>query len=70
MEGRSKSAIVVGAFLIALGVFFLVTRFVPGIFGTFSWPVIRSFVNGVLGTMLQQGHVAGIEIVLADENHR
>ena len=40
MEGRSKSAIVVGAILIALGVFFLVTRFAPGMFGTFSWPVI------------------------------
>jgi len=40
MEGRSKSAIVVGAILIALGVFFLVTRAAPGVFGTFSWPVI------------------------------
>ncbi len=40
MEGRSKSAIVVGAILIALGVFFLVTRFVPGMVATFSWPLI------------------------------
>ncbi len=40
MEGRSKSAIVVGAVLIALGVFFLVTRFVPGVVATFSWPII------------------------------
>jgi hypothetical protein len=40
MQGRSQSAIVVGAVLIALGVFFLVTRFVPSFFGTLSWPWI------------------------------
>jgi hypothetical protein len=40
MEGRSKSAIVVGAILIALGIFLLVTRFAPGFFGAFSWPFI------------------------------
>jgi len=40
MEGRSKSAIVVGAILIALGIYFLVTRFAPGFLGAFSWPYI------------------------------
>lgn len=38
MDRRSKSAIVAGTILILLGVFFLVTRFVPDIFGSFSWP--------------------------------
>ena len=40
MEGRSKSAIVVGAILIALGVILLVTKFAPGFLGPFSWPWI------------------------------
>ncbi len=30
----------VGTVLILLGIFFLVTRFVPGILSTFSWPLI------------------------------
>jgi hypothetical protein len=38
MDKRSKSALVTGTVLIILGVFFLVTRFVPGFFETFSWP--------------------------------
>ncbi len=38
MDGRSRSAVVVGALLIALGVFFLVTRFVPTFMTTFTWP--------------------------------
>ncbi len=40
MDNRSKSALVTGTVLIVLGVFFLVTRFVPGFFETFSWPYI------------------------------
>ena len=40
MDNRSKSALVTGTVLIVLGVFFLVTRFVPGFFQVFSWPYI------------------------------
>ena len=40
MDSRSRSAIVVGTILILLGVFFLVTRIVPGIISTFSWPFV------------------------------
>jgi hypothetical protein len=40
MDQRSRSALVIGAILILLGVFFLITRFVPGIFDTLSWPFI------------------------------
>jgi hypothetical protein len=44
MEHRARSAIVTGTILILLGVFFLVTRFVPEIFTSFTWPL---FVIGV-----------------------
>ena len=47
MEARTRSAIVTGVILIALGVFFLVTRFVPGIFETMSWPFIVIGVGAV-----------------------
>ncbi len=40
MDKRSRSAVVVGSLLIVLGVFFLVTRVVPGFFETFSWPFV------------------------------
>jgi len=40
MEAKTRSAIGVGTLLIALGVFFLVTRIVPTIMATFSWPWI------------------------------
>ena len=40
MDHRSRSAIVVGAILILLGIFFLVTRIVPGFFDTLSWPFV------------------------------
>ena len=40
MDHRSRSALVVGTILILLGVFFLVTRIVPGILDTFSWPFV------------------------------
>lgn len=40
MDQRSRSAVVVGSLLIVLGVFFLVTRVVPGFFETFSWPFV------------------------------
>jgi hypothetical protein len=40
MDQRSKSGIVVGALFILLGVFFLVTRFVPDIFDVLSWPFV------------------------------
>ena len=40
MDKRSKSALVTGTVLIVLGVFFLVTRFVPGFFQTFTWPYV------------------------------
>jgi len=40
MDRRSRSAIVTGAILIVLGVFFLVTRFAPGVITTFSWPFV------------------------------
>jgi hypothetical protein len=40
VDHRTRSAVVTGTILVALGVFFLVTRFVPGIFDSFSWPLI------------------------------
>jgi hypothetical protein len=40
MERRARSAVVSGTILILVGVFFLVTRFVPGFFATFSWPFV------------------------------
>lgn len=40
MEHRARSAVVSGTILILVGVFFLVTRFVPGFFDTFSWPFL------------------------------
>jgi len=47
MDHRSRSALVVGTILILLGVFFLVTRIVPGILDTFSWPLIIVGVGAV-----------------------
>jgi len=40
MDKRGKSAIVTGTILIIAGIFFLVTRVVPGVLDTFSWPFI------------------------------
>ena len=40
MEPKARSALGVGTLLIALGVFFLVTRIVPNILAPFSWPWI------------------------------
>jgi hypothetical protein len=40
MDSRSRSAVAGGTILILLGVFFLIIRIVPGIFGEFSWPLI------------------------------
>jgi hypothetical protein len=47
MDKRAKSAIVTGTILILLGVFFLVTRIVPGILNTFSWPFVVIGVGAV-----------------------
>ena len=47
MEARTRSAVVTGAILIALGVFFLVTRFVPEIFRTVSWPFLVIGVGAI-----------------------
>ena len=47
MDQRSKSAIVVGTLLILLGVFFLVTRLVPGLFDTISWPFLVIGVGAI-----------------------
>jgi hypothetical protein len=47
MDHRSRSAIVSGTILIALGVFFMVTRFVPGIIDTMSWPFIVIGVGAI-----------------------
>ncbi|HTZ52974.1 MAG TPA: hypothetical protein VMF68_15005 [Spirochaetia bacterium] len=47
MDRRSKSAIVVGSLLIVLGVFFLVTRVVPGFFDTLSWPFVVIGVGAI-----------------------
>jgi len=47
MDQRSKSAIVVGTILILLGVFFLVTRLVPGFFDTISWPFLVIGVGAI-----------------------
>lgn len=38
MEAKTRSAVGVGTLLIVLGVFFLVTRIVPNLMATFSWP--------------------------------
>jgi hypothetical protein len=40
MEKRARSAIASGVILVALGVFLLVARVVPGIFGHLTWPFI------------------------------
>jgi hypothetical protein len=47
MDHRSKSAIAFGTIFILLGVFFLVTRFVPGLFNSFSWPFIIIGVGAI-----------------------
>lgn len=47
MDHRSRSAIVVGTILILLGVFFLVTRIVPGLLDTFSWPFVIIGVGAI-----------------------
>jgi len=47
MDQRSRSALVVGTLFIVLGVFFLVTRLVPGFFETFSWPFVVIGVGAV-----------------------
>ncbi len=47
MDHRSRSALVVGTILILLGVFFLVTRFVPGFLDTLTWPVAIIVVGAV-----------------------
>jgi len=47
MDRRSRSALVVGTLLILLGVFFLVTRVVPGFFETFSWPFVVIGVGAI-----------------------
>ncbi len=39
MDQRSRSALVTGTILILVGLFFLVTRIVPGFLSTFSWPI-------------------------------
>ena len=51
MDRRSKSGIVVGTLLILLGVFFLVTRFVPDIFDVLSWPFIVIGVGAVFAVV-------------------
>jgi hypothetical protein len=51
MDQRSKSGIVVGTLLILLGVFFLVTRFVPDIFDFLSWPFVIIGVGVVFGVV-------------------
>ncbi len=48
MDHRTRSSIVAGTILILLGVFFLVTRFVPGVYGTVSWPLVVVGVGAVL----------------------
>ncbi len=40
MERRTRSAVAGGTILILLGVFLLLLRVVPGLFGGFSWPLI------------------------------
>jgi hypothetical protein len=40
MERRTRSAVAGGTILILLGVFLLLLRIVPGLFGGFSWPFI------------------------------
>jgi hypothetical protein len=47
MDNRSRSAVVTGTILVAAGVFFLVTRFVPGIIDTTSWPFIVIGVGAI-----------------------
>jgi hypothetical protein len=39
MDHRARSGLVGGTILILLGVFFLVTRIVPGVFDALAWPV-------------------------------
>ncbi len=40
MERRERSALVTGIILILAGLFFLIFRMVPTLFGTFSWPFL------------------------------
>lgn len=47
MDNRARSAIVTGTILILLGTFFLVTRFVPDFFSTFSWPWVVIGVGAI-----------------------
>jgi len=47
MDHRSRSAIVTGLMFIVLGVFFLVTRVVPGFLDTLSWPFVVIGVGAI-----------------------
>jgi hypothetical protein len=48
MDRRARSAVVTGTILIVLGVFFLISRTVPGFLHTLSWPYFVIGVGGVL----------------------
>jgi hypothetical protein len=47
MDRRPRSAIAAGSILILLGIFFLVTRFVPTLFDTFGWPLLIVGVGAI-----------------------
>jgi hypothetical protein len=78
MEGRTRSAIAGGTLLILLGVFLLVLRLIPGIFGRFSWPfivigvgvvfLVMAVVTGATGMAVPACIIGGIGVILYWQN--
>jgi hypothetical protein len=78
MEPKARSAIGVGSLLIVLGVFFLVTRFVPAITAAFSWPwivigvgaafMVAALVSWTPGLAVPACIIGGIGAVLLYQN--
>jgi hypothetical protein len=78
MEPKTRSAVVSGAVLIALGVVFLVLRVVPGLFETLTWPwiiigvgalfLVLSLVTVTPGLAVPGCIIGGIGLILWWQN--